>query len=175
MVANPISVFLLQALTYFCIYVVRQGVTSWFVFYLMKVRRMPVLLFGAWHHVCRHIHRLSGPPQVLMTSSLCMHGPQHPAHQHAHSMLQVKGVADAGSAAVRVSGMELGGLFGSLLAGRLSDFLVRKFPNDGAVGKRVQVRPVLQFAAQNSRVQASHADLHHCHRWRSPASHKFTS
>lgn len=52
---------------------------------------------------------------------------------------QVKGVADAGSAAVRVSGMELGGLFGSLLAGRLSDFLVRKFPNDGAVGKRVQV------------------------------------
>jgi sugar phosphate permease len=30
----------LQALTYFCIYVVRQGVTSWFVFYLMKVRRL---------------------------------------------------------------------------------------------------------------------------------------
>ncbi len=28
-----------QALTYFCIYVVRQGVTSWFVFYLMKVGR----------------------------------------------------------------------------------------------------------------------------------------
>ena len=27
-----------MALTYFCIYVVRQGVTSWFVFYLMKVR-----------------------------------------------------------------------------------------------------------------------------------------
>ena len=50
-------------------------------------------------------------------------------------------MADAGSAAVRVSGMELGGLFGSLLAGRLSDFLVRKFPNDGAVGKRVQVHP----------------------------------
>lgn len=59
------------------------------------------------------------------------------AHSLPHP--QVKGVADAGSAAVRVSGMELGGLFGSLLAGRLSDFLVRKFPNDGAVGKRVQV------------------------------------
>lgn len=27
-----------MALTYFFIYVVRQGVTSWFVFYLMKVR-----------------------------------------------------------------------------------------------------------------------------------------
>lgn len=26
-----------MALTYFCIYAVRQGVTSWFVFYLMKV------------------------------------------------------------------------------------------------------------------------------------------
>lgn len=32
---------LLQALTYFCIYVVRQGVTSWFVFYLMKVGACP--------------------------------------------------------------------------------------------------------------------------------------
>lgn len=34
-----------MALTYFFIYVVRQGVTSWFVFYLMKVR-------------CRHGDRL---------------------------------------------------------------------------------------------------------------------
>ena len=50
----------------------RQGVTSWFVFYL----------------------------------------------------LQVKGVADAGSAALRVSGLELGGLLGSLVAGRLSDMLM---------------------------------------------------
>ena len=57
----------------------------------------------------------------------------------ALSGVQAKGVADAGSAAVRVSGMEVGGLFGSLLAGRLSDFLVDKYPNDGAVGKRVQV------------------------------------
>lgn len=76
-----------MALTYFCIYAVRQGVTSWFVFYLMKA----------------------------------------------------KGVADAGSAAVRVSGMEVGGLFGSLLAGRISDWLIDRSPNDGAVGKRVQV------------------------------------
>ena len=29
-----------MALTYFFIYVVRQGVTSWFVFYLMKVRHL---------------------------------------------------------------------------------------------------------------------------------------
>jgi sugar phosphate permease len=76
-----------MALTYFFIYVVRQGVTSWFVFYLMKA----------------------------------------------------KGVADAGSAAFRVSGMELGGLFGSLLAGRISDYLIAKKPNGGNVGKRVQV------------------------------------
>lgn len=76
-----------MALTYFFIYVVRQGVTSWFVFYLM----------------------------------------------------QAKGVADAGSAAFRVSGMELGGLFGSLLAGRISDALIAKNPKGGNVGKRVQV------------------------------------
>jgi len=47
-------------------------------------------------------------------------------------------VADAGSAAFRVSGMELGGLFGSLLAGRISDALIAKNPKGGNVGKRVQ-------------------------------------
>ncbi|GBF97373.1 hypothetical protein Rsub_11020 [Raphidocelis subcapitata] len=78
-----------MALTYFFIYVVRQGVTSWFVFYLIKE----------------------------------------------------KGVADAAEAAVRVSGLELGGLFGSLLAGRLSDMLIaRSGGKGGNVGKRVQVR-----------------------------------
>uniref|UniRef100_A0A1D2ACF3 Major facilitator superfamily (MFS) profile domain-containing protein n=1 Tax=Auxenochlorella protothecoides TaxID=3075 RepID=A0A1D2ACF3_AUXPR len=83
---NPYVVGL--ALTYFFIYVVRQGVTSWFVFYL----------------------------------------------------IQVKGVADAGAASLRVSGLELGGLFGSLIAGKLSDILVnRSGGRGGAVGKRVQV------------------------------------
>ena len=47
-------------------------------------------------------------------------------------------MADAGSAAFRVSGMELGGLFGSLLAGRISDALIAKNPKGGNVGKRVQ-------------------------------------
>jgi sugar phosphate permease len=83
---NPYVVGL--ALTYFFVYVVRQGVTSWFVFYL----------------------------------------------------LQVKGVADAGAASLRVSGLELGGLFGSLLAGKLSDMLINNSKGGGGnVGKRVQV------------------------------------
>eukprot|EP00775_Hariotina_reticulata_P005477 gene5477-5712_t len=77
-----------MALTYFFIYIVRQGVTSWFVFYLIKE----------------------------------------------------KGVADAAQAAVRVSGLELGGLVGSLIAGRLSDMMInRSGGQGGAVGKRVQV------------------------------------
>lgn len=76
-----------MALTYFFIYIVRQGVTSWFVFYLIKE----------------------------------------------------KGVADAGSAALRVSGLELGGLVGSLLAGRISDALIAKAGNKGHVGQRVRV------------------------------------
>lgn len=76
-----------MAITYFFIYVVRQGVTSWSVFYLMKA----------------------------------------------------KGVADAGTAALTVSGLELGGLFGSLLAGRLSDAMIARAGNSGHVGKRVQV------------------------------------
>eukprot|EP00877_Chromochloris_zofingiensis_P003701 jgi/Chrzof1/13331/Cz07g29050.t1 len=77
-----------MALTYFFIYIVRQGVTSWFVFYLIKE----------------------------------------------------KGVPDAAQAAMRVSGLELGGLVGSLIAGRLSDMLINKSNGKGGnVGKRVQV------------------------------------
>lgn len=78
-----------MALTYFFIYVVRQGVTSWFVFYLIKE----------------------------------------------------KGVPDAAQAAARVSGLELGGLCGSLVAGKLSDMLIKNNSDDkdGNVGKRVQV------------------------------------
>lgn len=49
-------------------------------------------------------------------------------------------MADAGAASLRVSGLELGGLFGSLLAGKLSDILIaRAAPGSGTVGKRVQV------------------------------------
>jgi hypothetical protein len=42
---------------------------------------------------------------------------------------------------VRVSGLELGGLVGSLIAGRLSDYLIAKDKSGtgGNVGKRVQV------------------------------------
>jgi len=76
-----------MALTYFFVYVIRQGVTSWFVFY----------------------------------------------------MLQEKGALDAGVAAQRVSGLELGGLVGSLLAGRLSDMYIARSDGGGIVGKRVQV------------------------------------
>ena len=50
-------------------------------------------------------------------------------------------MADAGAASLRVSGLELGGLFGSLLAGKLSDMLINNSKGGGGnVGKRVQVR-----------------------------------
>lgn len=74
------------AFTYFCVYIVRQGITSWSVFYLIKE----------------------------------------------------KGVVDAGAAALRVSGLELGGLLGSLIAGRISDWYIAN-SSGGAVGKRIQV------------------------------------
>lgn len=55
-------------------------------------------------------------------------------------LIKAKGVSDAGAAAVRVSGLELGGLVGSLIAGRLSDWMIQNAkPGEGAVGKRVQV------------------------------------
>ena len=40
------------ALTYFFIYVVRQGVTSWFVFYLLQVTPVCVALFSGLLHGC---------------------------------------------------------------------------------------------------------------------------
>ena len=98
------------ALTYFFVYVVRQGVTSWFVFYL----------------------------------------------------LQVKGVADAGAASLRVSGLELGGLAGSLLAGKLSDMLIaRAKPGEGTVGKRIQIVIIytLGIAAMLLAFAATPADM----------------
>lgn len=55
---------------------------------------------------------------------------------------QVKGVADAGAASMRVSGLELGGLVGSMLAGKLSDILITSSKGKGGnVGKRIQVGP----------------------------------
>ncbi|GBF99809.1 hypothetical protein Rsub_12562 [Raphidocelis subcapitata] len=79
------------AFTYFCVYVVRQGVTSWLVFYLMAE----------------------------------------------------KGAADAGTAALTVSGLELGGLAGSTVAGLVSDIAIRRAAargdTGGNVGRRIRV------------------------------------
>lgn len=85
LVARDLRIWLL-ALTYLCVYVVRQGVTSWSVFYLLDTGR----------------------------------------------------AADAGAAALRVTGLELGGLGGSLIAGKLSDALVAR-ASSGRVGMRIRV------------------------------------
>ncbi len=55
--------------------------------------------------------------------------------------LQAKGVQDSATAAVRVSGLELGGLIGSLAAGALSDKMVARASESGGgmVGARVKV------------------------------------
>ena len=76
------------AVTFLCVYLMRQGLTTWLVFYL----------------------------------------------------IDAKGLADYAQAAARVSGLELGGLVGSLLAGKLSDRLIAAAaPGDGHVGKRLLV------------------------------------
>lgn len=76
------------AFTYFFVYVVRQGVTSWLMFYLMAE----------------------------------------------------KGVADATTAALTVSGLELGGLCGGAAAGLISDQAIKRAgPGAGHVGRRVRV------------------------------------
>lgn len=55
-------------------------------------------------------------------------------------LMAEKGAADAGSAALTVSGLELGGLAGSTVAGLLSDRAIRGAKQGaGLVGKRIQV------------------------------------
>ena len=79
------------------------------------------------------------------------HGPNNllvgcHAWSHLAGAAQSKGLADAGAAAFRVSGLEVGGLFGSLLAGRISDSLIaRSNGRGGNVGKRVQVWPCVML------------------------------
>ena len=92
----------------------------------------------------------------------------HSAHINLLN-LQAKGVSDAGNAAFRVSGMELGGLFGSLLAGRISDALIAKNPKGGNVGKRVQASLHQSSTIQRGRyhhtrlAEASIAEYVLCH------------
>ena len=156
------------ALTYFFIYVVRQGVTSWFVFYLLQVGWFTVAGGGGrggevwvcacdlWRCVCACVCVASAaialqglacsgwgpwraaqalPLLYLLSACRSLTLPCRP------TLPQVKGVADAGAASLRVSGLELGGLFGSLLAGKLSDMLINNSQGSGGnVGKRVQAR-----------------------------------
>jgi MFS transporter, OPA family, sugar phosphate sensor protein UhpC len=75
------------AAAYFCVYIIRQALTSWSVFYLMDA----------------------------------------------------KGVATLAEAAFRVSGLEIGGLVGSVSSGWLSDKMIQRDPHAGAVGQRVKV------------------------------------
>jgi MFS transporter, OPA family, sugar phosphate sensor protein UhpC len=75
------------AVAYFFVYIIRQALTSWTIFYF----------------------------------------------------LNAKGVSTLAEAALRVSGLELGGLVGSVSSGWLSDKLIQRDTSAGAVGQRVRV------------------------------------
>ena len=67
-----------------------------------------------------------------------------PLHHLLSCPHQAKGVADVGSAALRFSGLEVGGLVGSIVAGRISDALIaravaRGDHSVGSVGIRIKV------------------------------------
>lgn len=71
-----------MALTYFFIYVVRQGVTSWFVFYLIKARTLPLALcclqqpFALAQPLCMrrrdHIKGMLSVTSAGANSQMCM-------------------------------------------------------------------------------------------------------
>ena len=66
------------------------------------------------------------------------------------SLIRGRGVPGA-EAAVRISGLELGGLLGSLSAGAISDRLIKSNtdPNVGNVGLRVKVRDLVTLYKGN--------------------------
>ncbi len=142
------------ALTYFFVYVVRQGVTSWFVFYLLQVRmqQQPGARCDAAGRIVQCAHSRLCPANQMRNQLFI--SPLHGLCCPPLLSLQVKGVADAGAASLRVSGLELGGLFGSLLAGKLSDMLINNSKGGGGnVGKRVQVG---RDAAAAAEIAAAH-------------------
>ena len=72
-------------------------------------------------------------------------------------LMNVKGVPDAATAGFMVSGLEVGGLAGSLLAGRLADGMVNSAKDpikEGSVGKRVQARAAPPLFVLRSRLPA---------------------
>jgi hypothetical protein len=73
----------------------------------------------------------------------CPHPAQGVTSWFIFSLIKGRGVPGA-EAAVRISGLELGGLLGSLSAGAISDRLIKSNtdPNVGNVGLRVKVAPL---------------------------------
>lgn len=109
-------------------------------------------------HACRELPLL--PPLLLLLKSVLFGYPQTQLQGvtswFVFYLIKEKGVSDAAQAAVRVSGLELGGLVGSLIAGRVSDMMINSSGGKGgAVGKRVQVRCMAQQLLQLQRIDAN--------------------
>eukprot|EP00967_Tisochrysis_lutea_P058123 scaffold73852_cov16-Tisochrysis_lutea.AAC.1 len=120
-----------------------------------KVITDALVLDAKGKHACRPT-----PMWMSHPSSLCLTAPQMAQHIECNASAtadkagvsrtaaSVQGPAlgsklwsqmPACRAGLRVSGLELGGLCGSLLAGKLSDYLISKSGGrEGTVGKRVQ-------------------------------------
>jgi hypothetical protein len=128
-----------KALAYFFVYAVRQGAINWLVFWMLDTQDV-----GSAADVSlqppqtRGRSRRSSPAGAARRSAL-EHSCPPLSYPHAAPSLHPPTPALI-QAAFRVSGFELGGLAGGLLAGRASDALIRASGGrGGSVGKRVQV------------------------------------
>jgi hypothetical protein len=133
------------AFTYFFVYVVRQGVTSWMVFYLMAEKgaadagAAALTVSGAWG---RGQEGAEGLGQGLGASRACPHlcpfAPLHPTTSFTPTPTRCPTTHPHPP-----PGLELGGLAGSMVAGRLSDMALRRAAErgepGGAVGQRIRV------------------------------------
>lgn len=77
-------------------------------------------------------------PNFILNNAYSFHL-DFPAPRSVFYLIDAKGAKDAAVAAVRVAGLELGGLAGSLVAGKISDAAINGNPNAGATGMRIRV------------------------------------
>ena len=75
--------------------------------------------------------------------------------------LQSKGIQDV---ATRVSGLELGGLAGSLSAGAISDYLTSKNKKEGGTAGNVGLRVKVQLSALQTRQYSYFCNTSHANR-----------
>ena len=128
----------LLAFTFLFVYLIRQALTSWMVFFLIEKKGVSdfaqAAAAAARHARLHRRHRTAAPPPAATAPTATPPPPPPPPP------LSNNAPPDALRRRRRARDLELGGLTGSLIARKLSDKLIANAkPGEGHVGKRLLV------------------------------------